>query len=134
MRVKRTLALMGAGAAAMASIAMTAPPASASDGQEYAKKGSPSHDYWLRCTTRDGAFGCFQPYGEYFYIKDIEKEGESPFVQWKSSTGRSGTITAKVGYMNWGYVNKSFDESTTITFRSCVLVCSKWTSVSAGYE
>ena len=81
------------------------------------------------------------PYDERFYVGDGEKDGQDPVMDWKSSSGRMGRLVGDgLGFGNWGWRNKDFAESTTITFRACVLYepngwverCGPWRTVSAG--
>lgn len=133
MKIKGKFALVAGALATM--LAVSATPASAADGVQYAKKGSPSGDHLLVCAELTGAVGCFQPYGEYFWVGDTRPDGTGPQLQWSSSSGRGGKVVSNLGNGTWGYVNKSFGESTNIRFRVCLgTTCSAYREESAGTQ
>ncbi|MGA8116481.1 MAG: hypothetical protein WCA46_22730 [Actinocatenispora sp.] len=135
---KMTWGVAGAAVAALMAV-LVAQPAAASDGLQTAKPGNPnSHTKFCVADKAGTAWGCFQPYGEVFRMVDLKKDGYGAFIYWSSSSGRSGQIHDHLGKGRWGYVNKSFGESTKITFRTCSLVgerpagCGNSRTVPAG--
>ncbi|MGA8116480.1 MAG: hypothetical protein WCA46_22725 [Actinocatenispora sp.] len=142
MTTTRTMKMGLAGAAAAALMAvLVAQPAAASDGLQNAKAGDrTAHKLFCVPADHTKATGCFQPYGEVFRIVDLIKDGDAAAIYWRSSSGRAGEIHDHLGKGDWGYVNKSFGESTTVTFHTRSLVnehpvdCGSSTTISAGVE
>jgi hypothetical protein len=137
-------ALLGAMTVAMSLVA-TAPPAAAGYWERANHKGAPSgHKYYcVRSSAGSGqrAIACVMPYDERFYVGDWKRDGDDPVMEWKSSSGRRGIVYHELGYPNWAWRNKSFAETTKITFRACyrdpgvssmLLGCGEWRTVRAG--
>lgn len=148
-----TKALFSCAAAALALILATASPALAADGWQRSTPDSTwDNGHYKKCiyyysnyiTTDAGA--CFQPYGEWFWLKDVDEDGKPVAVDWKSTNGRAGTIYFDGGKAyGWTSLNKSFDEDVLISFRVCeakitatskslVGCTSPWDTISAGLE
>lgn len=141
-RGKTALGITGTALATLMAAAV-AQPAAAGDFQQDARPGTHNSDHRWVCllnTPAKSAVGCFQPYGEVFWLKDMKKDGRAIVVRWWSSSGRDGSIYSHLGKGNWGYVNKSFAESTSVTYRVCeyysyqAVMCSDSLTVSAGME
>lgn len=68
------------------------------------------------CFNNSIVYACFQPSGEYLYLKDQEKDGKLVRLHWIDYTGeRSGLCTNSLGVdAGWTYCNKNFAEGHVI--------------------
>ncbi|GAA4345740.1 hypothetical protein [Angustibacter luteus] len=69
-----------------------------------------------------GGFGCFHANGDYVYVTDSRRDGNSVAVQWKlANSSRHGLIRNKDGAgllsNNRGVVNKDFPEGDQVAMR-----------------
>ncbi|WP_432089500.1 hypothetical protein [Streptomyces sp. bgisy095] len=124
MRLGRTLASGLFGAALV--LGFTASPASAADGVQRASVvggGGPQDS--RACGLEDwNATACFEPYGEWFWLKDEDADNLPVAIKWSYSNpgypSRSGVIYNDHGKAaGWTNVNKSFEEYGTITYELC---------------
>jgi hypothetical protein len=139
---KRAAAAVLGSMAFAASLVVTAPPAAAGYWERADHKGAPGgHKYYCAKAEGGDAIACLMPYDERFYVGDGRRDGYDPLMQWKSSSGRSGIVYHELGFTKWAWRNKSFAETTKITFRACyrdpgiasmLQGCGAWRTVSAG--
>ncbi|MEU9289159.1 hypothetical protein AB0D57_31945 [Streptomyces sp. NPDC048275] len=125
---KRVLRPLVAGAAVMAGLALTAGPASAADGWQSTNDvaGDPPSEVVCTSDMRIGR-ACFQPYGEWLWLKDSKTNGEPVAMEWKLFAGqdREGVAYWAGGSAaGWTNLNKSFpdtDDGTPniVSFRVC---------------
>lgn len=104
---------------ALASALVLAGTASASSYEvDIAAEGSPDPNVTQVCVSSPNAEACFQPYGDYLFIKDAKADGMEAYNEWTLSNGstRSGQCINQMGAPNWGYCNKDFPEGVTIQF------------------
>ncbi|MCM3297105.1 hypothetical protein M4D73_02395 [Streptomyces pseudogriseolus] len=123
MRVGRTLASGLFGAALV--LALAGSPASAADGVQHADVVGGSGPDDRACGLSDwNATACFEPYGEWFWLKDEDADGIPVAIRWWYSNpgypSRSGVIYNDHGKAaGWTNVNKSFEENGQITYELC---------------
>lgn len=114
----RTKAALTCGGALAAAV-MFASTASASTYEvNIATQGSPDPNYTQVCVSSPNAEACFQPYGDYLFIKDTKADGTEAYNEWSLSKGssRGGQCINRLGAPNWGYCHKDFPEGVTIQF------------------
>jgi len=137
---KLSRGVVGALVTSVALVASGATASAAAREYDTAKKGTPpaSGIHFCAASPNNGAAGCFYVDGEYFWILDLEADGWSPQIDWSSSSGRGGECNHYLSADNWGYCNKSFAETTKVTFRVCntkrdgSYSCGAYTTVRAG--
>jgi hypothetical protein len=139
--IVRKFVVLLVGVVALAAPLTVAESAAASEYWEKTNfRGSPGdsdHAYYCARSQSSKAYACFMPYDERFYVLDWDKDGLPPVMEWKSSSGRYGRVYHEYGHPNWAWRNKSFGESTKITFRACVIqfsamyYCGDWRTVEA---
>lgn len=88
-----------------------------------AKAGTPNFSaHPATCTTWDDTEACFQPYGDFIWVKDLVADGHSAYGEWVNNLRdgyglwygyRSGTCTNNLGYGKWGVCSKDFYENST---------------------
>ncbi|MGC4876039.1 hypothetical protein ACLQ26_07130 [Micromonospora sp. DT43] len=106
-------------------LAALAAPASAADGWQRASVTSDSPSRDARCS--DVSFvgeGCFEGYGEWFWLRDTNADDEPVVIHWThrtfNGTLREGYIYANQGKAaGWTKINKSFEEGLFIYFEVC---------------
>jgi hypothetical protein len=118
----------------IASAAVAATPAAAADGwQRAADVSETTYDNGRAKTCRDGfntfgqwvVRGCFQPYGDYFWLKDPSGNLLPIGIQWWYTAPGGGGARAGVAYWDggegagWTNLNKNFAEGGDLTFRAC---------------
>ncbi|MGW1412280.1 hypothetical protein [Streptomyces sp. NPDC002403] len=135
-RLRTTLACLALAAGIASS---TATPAAAADGWQPATDvmdSSYNNGYSKECTYSGADFfetgeGCFQPYGEWVWIRDLDANNFPVGVSWSwtgGSTSRSGVIYFTGGKAaGWANVNKSFAEGGTFTWNVCEVNTAKRT-------
>ncbi|MFH8476573.1 hypothetical protein [Streptomyces sp. NPDC018000] len=89
----------------------------------YAKECSYSGDQVLFDTGQ----GCFQPYGDWVWIRDLDANGIPVGITWTyyPPAGSGGSVRSGVIYNSsgkdsgWGNVNKNFIEGGTFSWQTC---------------
>jgi hypothetical protein len=106
-------------------------PAQAVDGWQRATnvaEDTYANDHAKVCSgdpTYGPGFGCFQPYGEWFWLKDHNPNNQPVGIQWWYTAPGGGGARAGVIYWDgtttagWTNLNKSFDELGDLSFRMC---------------
>ncbi|WP_055570287.1 hypothetical protein [Streptomyces prasinopilosus] len=107
----------------MMAVAVAASPASAADGWQRAKLGGSPGSAPCIVNILVGE-GCFEPLGEWVYVKDTYADNEPVGVVWSfsgpSSSYREGVIYVTEGSnAGWASVNKSFPEDGWFSWRVC---------------
>jgi hypothetical protein len=97
------------------------PGIAAADDQNTAKASSgPSSNHWVYCVTDTGVEGCYQPYGDVWYVKDTRTNGHAAVVYWQNNLNghyyREGDCVNKLGAGRWGACNKDYREDSTVDF------------------
>ncbi|GAA3829250.1 MULTISPECIES: hypothetical protein [Amycolatopsis] len=94
--------------------------AAASDYNIATASNGPSGNYWYYCVTDTGVEGCYQPYGDLFYVRDTKANGQAAEVRWYNNLNgapyRQGTCRNNLGSGHWGVCDKDFREDSTIRF------------------
>ncbi|WP_405425838.1 hypothetical protein [Micromonospora sp. NBC_00617] len=70
--------------------------------------------------------GCFEGYGEWFWLRDTDADDEPVVIHWTHRTmydkPREGYIYADQGKAaGWTSLNKSFEEGLFIYFKVCIV-------------
>lgn len=102
----------------------TASANAASDNEvDTAKAGTPNFStHPATCTTWDDSEACFQPNGDYIWVKDLTSDGHAAYGQWTNALRdgygmwygyREGSCNNFLGYGKWGYCSKDFYENNT---------------------
>ncbi|MFF8293276.1 hypothetical protein ACF068_29225 [Streptomyces sp. NPDC016309] len=106
-------------------LGFTTSPASAADGVQRASVvggSGPDSGYCGLITWN--ATACFEPYGEWFWLKDEDADGLPVAIKWSYSNpgypSRSGVIYNDHGKAaGWTNVNKSFAEDGLLYYEVC---------------
>lgn len=119
MRIARKAAF-AVGAAAFLTLMNPATASAAYYGSEtdYAVNSVPSGKYWAPAEQMRGVSVYFSSDGDWFRVKDTEKDGYAAVVEWSDNHGRSGACVNKLGGGSDGTCNKNFHEGYTITYRA----------------
>ncbi|WP_020579133.1 hypothetical protein [Actinopolymorpha alba] len=111
-------------AAAITSLALTAVgmvatagPAAAGYENNYGKAGTPDPALVgaRDCVESYRAKVCFQEYGDKLWVKDIRRDGYTPYMSWKVGD-RWGECYNNYGYGKWAVCDKNFTENMAIKF------------------
>ncbi|MFD3525135.1 hypothetical protein [Streptomyces sp. NPDC058653] len=115
----------------------TATDAAAADGlQATTQDSNYSNGYAKVCSYSgdqvlfDTGQGCFQPYGDWVWVRDLDANGIPVGVDWtyyppNGGAPRSGLIYNSSGKdSGWGSVNKNFAEGGTFTWQTCEVTTS----------
>ncbi|CAL9342641.1 hypothetical protein AB0K66_19560 [Streptomyces werraensis] len=141
MRASRVVASVLTGAALVLGVA--ASPASAADGWQATADADDStfgqHPY--ECDDFAGGEACFQPYGEWFWVRDLSADNLPVAMVWSYSDdfgSRQGVAYDTLGKARgWTNLNKSFEEYGSLFWQVCSVtsVAKKqinWNSCSDG--
>lgn len=117
----------------------TATDAAAADGWQAATQDSNYNNGYAKYCSYSGdqvlfdtGQGCFQPYGDWVWIRDLDANGIPVGVSWSyyppnGGASRHGLIYNSAGKdSGWGSVNKNFVEGGTFSWQTCEV------NVSAG--
>ncbi|MFD7768883.1 hypothetical protein [Streptomyces sp. NPDC059787] len=121
----RVLASGLAGAALVLGIATS--PASAADGWQATSDVSDSTfgQYDYECDDFAGGEACFQPHGEWFWVRDLSADNLPVAMVWSysdDSTYRSGVAYDTLGKAKgWTNLNKSFPEDGLLFWQACLV-------------
>lgn len=126
MRLGRVLASGLAGAALVLGIATS--PASAADGWQATSDADDStfgrYDY--ECDDFGGGEACFQPYGEWFWIRDLDADNLPVAMEWSyhgDGAPRFGVAYNTLGKARgWTNLNKSFPENGMLHWNVCSVI------------
>lgn len=66
------------------------------------------------------AVACFEPYGDYFYVKDAKADSKSAAAYWviMEGGGRTGACINSKGAGTWVRCNKNFIENKLLSLRA----------------
>lgn len=140
MMIRRTLILLASVALAIITTVAITPSASGAKFEwNYAKTPSAGGGSTCVYDPSFSAYGCYRPYGDYWSIKDTNKDGYRVLVGWRNyeSDGqtlyRKGACVSTLGAGVWGECNKNYREGSLLKFRVCtankynkVISCSGW--------
>ena len=108
---------------ALHSTSAPAVPATATFESDTAVAGTPNFSaHPASCVTYAGSEACFQPNGDYIWVKDIASDGHQAYGDWANDLRdvdglwwgyRDGRCTNSLGYGHWGYCSKDFYENST---------------------
>lgn len=90
-----------------------------------AERGTDSIPTEMQCVWNDYARVCYHSYGDTFWVRDENSDGQSAVADWRDYSGDTGALRRKGGCRNalgsgkWARCNKNFAEIDTIYFRPC---------------
>lgn len=113
---KRLITLVSAVLMSLGAVVVVATPAQAAAEFDYAVDATWSDEHTKTCLYGTYMAACLQPYGDYIWIQDRYKDGNSVWVRWWDQDGdRNGTCYNNLGVDRaWTWCNKNFPEGHII--------------------